>query len=148
MVVSHNSFRIAIAAEVIEKILRKAILITAIGILGVGTYLIVEEIDDLVASFLEAKRGPIPVGGPHNDKISERIKQLEDEGMEHVAGGDKTEEVIPTPGGKKSSRRPDITMKKKDGTTYRENVGKKKKDGTPVKREKEALDDIAVLNHL
>ena len=89
------------------------------------------------------KRGPKPwPEGPHNQKIQERIKQLEDEGHELTHGGPKTEEVIPTPGGTKTSRRPDITTRAPDGSPHREDVDRSKADGTPIKRETEALDDI------
>ncbi len=66
-----------------------------------------------------------------------------EEGWEHEGGGEKKEEVIRTPGGKKSSRRPDITMKSPEtGEEYRENVGRTTSSGEPVSREREALDDI------
>lgn len=90
-----------------------------------------------------AKRGPKPwPDGPHNETIAARIAELEAEGHRHTHGGDLPEEVIPTPGGKKSKRRPDITTEAPDGTTRRENVGRTRADGTPVTREVDALDDI------
>ncbi len=45
-------------------------------------------------------------------------------------------------GGSKTSRRPDITTKAPDGSTYHENVERGNADGTPVARERRALDDI------
>jgi len=78
----------------------------------------------------------------HQDKIKDRIGELEEEGMEHVAGGDKTEETVSTPEGEKKTRRPDITMNDKDGEPYRENVGRETKEGEPVSRERKAKDDI------
>ena len=62
--------------------------------------------------------------------------------MTHRAGGKKPEETVRTPGGNKESRRPDITMEREDGSVYRENVGRTNKDGTPVKRERDAQQDI------
>ncbi len=52
------------------------------------------------------------------------------------------EEVIQTPGGCKSCRRPDITTRAPDGTIYRENVGRSTGGGNPIARERRALDDI------
>jgi len=91
-----------------------------------------------------AKRGPKPKAtGPHNETIERRIRQLEAEDMTHRGGGvANTEEVVRTPGGKKTSRRPDITMERPDGTLYRENVGRTRASGEPVTREVDALDDL------
>ncbi|WP_326523589.1 hypothetical protein [Sphingomonas sp.] len=81
-------------------------------------------------------------GGPaHREKIKERIRELEGEGMEHVAGGDKPEERVDTPGGEKGYRRPDITMDD-NGTPYRENVGRQTKSRGPIFRERRAQNDI------
>ena len=89
------------------------------------------------------KRGPKPKGvGPHNLTIERRIRELESEGMTHVGGGSLKEEFIRTPGGAKSARRPDITMRRPDGTLYRENVGRFDANGNPVRRELQALDDL------
>lgn len=90
-----------------------------------------------------AKRGPKewPTGS-HNQTIERRIGELKNQGHEHLAGGPLTEEVIPTPGGEKSARRPDITTRAPDGSIHRENVGRTRVDGQPVKREVEALDDL------
>ena len=82
-------------------------------------------------------------GSPrHQDRTRERIRELEDEGYTHVAGGDKKEETVRTPGGNKESRRPDITMIGPDGKPYRENIGRQNQNGTPVSRERKALEDI------
>ena len=78
----------------------------------------------------------------HQDKIKGRIEELKGEGKGHVAGGDKPEERVDTPGGEKGSRRPDITMENPDGSKYRENVGRQNKDGSPVARERRAREDI------
>ncbi len=90
-----------------------------------------------------AQRGPKPwPEGPHNQTIQRRISELEADGMTHTAGGSLPEEVIPTPGGCKTCRRPDITMTGPDGTMYRENVGRSLANGSPVPREVSALDDL------
>jgi hypothetical protein len=82
-------------------------------------------------------------GGPaHQEAVKRRIKELEAEGHEHLAGGSKLEEVIETRGGSKSSRRPDITTRAPDGSIYRENVGRSTAKGEPVARERRALDDV------
>ena len=45
-------------------------------------------------------------------------------------------------GGNKSGRRPDITYVAPEGETRGRNVGRQAADGRPVKREREALDDL------
>lgn len=52
------------------------------------------------------------------------------------------ERLIPTPGGHKSGRRPDVLYKDCNGNICGINVGKTKADGSPIKREQEALDDL------
>jgi hypothetical protein len=90
-----------------------------------------------------AKRGPKPwPDGPHNQKIAERIQELKGKGHQHLNGGPELEEVVRTPGGHKSSRRPDITMQRPDGTIHRENVGRTTRGGQPIPREVRALDDL------
>lgn len=82
-------------------------------------------------------------GGPaHTSTIERRIDELKRQGHEHLAGGKRKEELIPTPGGCKSCPRPDITTRSPDGTIYRENVGRSTRNGDPVARERRALDDI------
>jgi hypothetical protein len=89
------------------------------------------------------KRGPkLWPEGPHNQTILRRINELKAQGYEHIAGGDLPEEVIPTPGGVKSARRPDITMRAPDGSIYRENVGRTLANGEPVPREVDAMNDL------
>jgi len=78
----------------------------------------------------------------HQGKINERIQETKDQGHAHIAGGDKTEEAVNTPGGNKESRRPDITTRDPDGNPYRENVGRQNKDGTAVSRERKAQEEI------
>ncbi len=84
-------------------------------------------------------------GGPaHRERIEDRIRELEALGLRHVGGGSKKEEVIKIDGGKKSFRRPDITMEDpaNGNEPYRENVGRTTPTGEPVQREQDALDDI------
>lgn len=65
-----------------------------------------------------AKRGPkTDPTAPHNAKIRSEAEALEAEGNEILAGGGRApERAVPTPGGHKDSRRPDITYKTPDGT--------------------------------
>jgi len=82
-------------------------------------------------------------GQEHQDKTRERIEDLKGQGLIHVGGGDKPEETVPTPGGEKGSRRPDITMEDPaTGSRYRENVGRQTQGGDPVAREKRSQQDI------
>jgi hypothetical protein len=93
-----------------------------------------------------AKRGPKPwPEGAHNQKIKARIDELKGKGHKHVAGGNLAEEVLKTPGGSKSSRRPDITTRRPDGSIHRENVGRTTSTGQPVPREVKALNDIELF---
>lgn len=84
--------------------------------------------------------------GPHNKTIMSRIRELKNilgKRWKHTAGGNKKEDFIPTPGGNKTARRPDITFKNnKTGEKYYENVGKKDANGDPVPRERKAMEDI------
>ena len=85
-------------------------------------------------------------GGPaHTGTIDRRIRELRDQGYKHLNGGNLKEEVIRTPGGHKSSRRPDITMEASDGSIYRENIGRSTRTGSPISRERKALDDIEAV---
>ena len=82
-------------------------------------------------------------GGPqHQEAVGRRIRELRTEGMEPQGGGPEPEETVRTPGGHLESRRPDITMRQRDGTPYRENVGLSNRNGTPASRERRALEDI------
>ena len=89
------------------------------------------------------KTGPKPKGtGPHNLKI-EVASQVTDGDI--IAGGGRgypKEAIIPTQGGIKSSRRPDILVQKSDGSLYGINVGKTTAQGAPIKREVEAIYDL------
>jgi hypothetical protein len=50
--------------------------------------------------------------------------------------------LVPTPGGTKDGRRPDIIMEYANGSQGGINVGRTKANGEPVKREIEALKDL------
>jgi hypothetical protein len=83
-------------------------------------------------------------GGPaHQQKVQERAKQLQDEGYTIVAGGGKKEEAVETRRDPNNPRRryPDITAEK-NGQRHYENVGRRNLRGDPVKREREALEDL------
>jgi len=89
-----------------------------------------------------AKRGPKEAHtGAHNLKIEEVASQVTD-GEVIAGGGYLKEKLIPTPAGIKSGRRPDILVKKYDGTIYGINVGKTTASGSPIKREIEAIYDL------
>lgn len=95
------------------------------------------------ASKTPAKRGPKPHGtGPHNQKIAEVAAQVKD--GEIIAGGQTglPEILIETPGGVKTGRRPDILVRRADGSTYGINVGKTNASGAPITREAQALNDL------
>jgi hypothetical protein len=57
-------------------------------------------------------------------------------------GGREKERLVPTQGGKKQGRRPDVIYETPSGAERGRNVGRTNADGTPVKREAEALDDL------
>jgi RHS repeat-associated protein len=91
-----------------------------------------------------AKRGPkTDPNAPHNRKIREVGDRIEANGGTVLAGGGRgKEKVVPTTGGHKDTRRPDVLYRDKDGTIRGVNVGKTKADGTPVTREQKAMDDL------
>jgi RHS repeat-associated protein len=95
-----------------------------------------------VAKVGKKKTGPKPFGtGPHNKKIKAVADSVRDGKV--IAGGQRLpERAFPTPGGFKSSRRPDILVERPDGTRYGINVGKQNKYGAPIKREAEAISDL------
>ena len=76
---------------------------------------------------LMCRRGPKTKkeGGPHNDKIGEIAKALEDDGWTIKEGGNRMPERLHETGGLKS-RRPDIVAEKGNETRVY-NVGKTKK---------------------
>ena len=88
------------------------------------------------------KRGPKPFGtGSHNLTNKDVADSVTDGKI--IAGGQRLPEVsIKTPGGIKSSRRPDILVERPDGSTYGINVGKTTASGVPIKREVEAIYDL------
>ncbi len=60
-----------------------------------------------------------------------------------IAGGGRLpERLIPTQGGIKGGRRPDILFETANGQIRGRNVGKTDWFGNPIKRELEALDDF------
>ena len=90
-----------------------------------------------------AKRGPkTDPNAPHNAKIRSEAENLLAEGNEILSGGGGKERLIPTPGGNKSGRRPDIEYRTPGGKIKGMNIGKIKANGTPILRELEALDDL------
>ncbi len=104
-------------------------------------------LDDLYAH----TPGPKPAGvGAHNQTISAIAEKVSAKtGDQIVAGGGVvSEKLIPTLGGAKSGRRPDILLKRADGTMYGINVGKTYKNGDMIKREKEAIEDLTTYGGL
>jgi hypothetical protein len=105
---------------------------------------------------LPKKRGPKPgLKGPHNKKIHQVAQDVQKKGNQVIAGGKlpgATEAVIPTPGGKKLSRRPDILARRPDGSLYGINVGKQMKRGPkrglPCDREIDAIYDLEIYADL
>jgi len=93
---------------------------------------------------LKLKRGPkTDPNAPHNKRIREIADKIEKDGGSILAGGGRRNEIrIPTSGGNKDFRRPDILYRDKSGTVKAVNVGRTKADGTPVTRETKALDDL------
>jgi RHS repeat-associated protein len=92
-----------------------------------------------------AKRGPKQQGeGPHNQKVTEIGAKAPAQGKTVVAGGGvKAEKLVPTPGGDKGARRPDVILKDNaTGELSGVNVGRTKADGSPVTREQKALNDL------
>ncbi len=86
-------------------------------------------------------RGPNKTSG-HTDKILEQANQLEAAGNTILNGGGKAKEAtIPTPGGVKSKRRPDILYETPSKERRGVNVGLQK-GGNPIRREQKALDDL------
>ncbi len=91
-----------------------------------------------------AKRGPkTDPNAPHNKRIREIGDQIEADGGTIIAGGGRLpEQLVRTPGGNKSGRRPDVLYQDCNGNLCGVNVGKTKADGSPIKREQQALDDL------
>lgn len=91
-----------------------------------------------------SKRGPKPgLQGPHNQTIDELASLIVDMGGELLAGGRRlAEKLIPTPGGVKCGRRPDILYRDRLGQVRGTNVGRTDRHGNPVPRERDALGDL------
>ncbi len=88
------------------------------------------------------KRGPsTDPNAPHNTPIRRVASQVAD-GEVIAGGGVHRERLIPTPGGYKEGRRPDILVRRPDGSLYGINVGRANKKGVPVRREREAIEDL------
>jgi RHS repeat-associated protein len=90
-----------------------------------------------------AKRGPkTDPNAPHNKKIREVASKITD-GRVVAGGGVAPERLIPTPGGAKAGRRPDILVERPDGSLYAINVGRTTASGAPVPREVKAMNDLS-----
>jgi hypothetical protein len=91
---------------------------------------------------------PNPYGSPggpiHQMTILIRIGELEAQGYRLVAGGPRSEQVVPIPGG--GYRRPDIIMTDPQGRLYYENIGDVTLRGEPIARERRALEDLLRAN--
>lgn len=116
---------------------------------GSPSLLVHNAVDDCIKSGAEAaeggaKRGPkTDPNAPHNATIRAEGEKLEAEGNKILAGGGKAKEkLIPTPGGEKAGRRPDILYQTREGEVRGRNVGKVDAKGEPVPREKAALRDL------
>ncbi len=91
-----------------------------------------------------SKPGPkTDINAPHNAKIRSEANLLRDQDNVIISGGGGKERLIPTPGGLKAGRRPDIEYRTPNGEIKGRNVGKTKADGTPLDREIEALNDLS-----
>jgi hypothetical protein len=90
----------------------------------------------------------------HNRMIRKVAREVTAQGDEVISGGRmfdgifRKEAYFRTPGGKKSARRPDLLVKRADGTIYGVNVGKVAADDLPIKRELQALHDLAIRANL
>jgi len=139
-----------VPGAIVGALVDAAIFVGSAAAVAYGAHVIISNSSDKPAADApkdgEKKDPPNPNGSrggeEHQDKIKERIGELVDQGHTHVAGGDKPEETVDTPGGNKESRRPDITTGDPNGKPYRENVGRQNQDGTAVSRERRALEDI------
>jgi RHS repeat-associated protein len=100
-------------------------------------------IDPLGLAPCGAKRGPkTDPNAPHNAKIRAEAGRLTDEGNTIISGGGGKEQLIETPGGVKSGRRPDILYETPEGETRAVNVGRTTASGAPVSREVDAMNDL------
>jgi hypothetical protein len=92
----------------------------------------------------KVKRGPkTDPDAPHNAKIRAIAEELKRKGNKILAGGgEQPEKLVPTDGGIKSGRRPDIIYQTPSGEINAINVGLTNADGTPITREAQALQDL------
>ena len=92
----------------------------------------------------KGKPGPkTDENAPHNATIKAEADAPEAQGNTIVAGGRRLKErLIPTPGGEKDVRRPDILYKTPEGELRGRNVGKVDAKGQPVPREQAAMRDL------
>jgi hypothetical protein len=59
------------------------------------------------------------------------------------------ERLIPTHGGIKQGRRPDILVQRPDGSEYGINIGlRSRRSGAPIKREADAINDLETFGNL
>jgi RHS repeat-associated protein len=101
--------------------------------------------DDKEGTGKGAKRGPkTDPNAPHNATIRSEADKLEAAGNTILAGGGrKKEQLVPTPGGQKEGRRPDILYRTPEGELRGRNVGKVDAGGEqPVTRERAALAEL------
>ncbi|WP_137938603.1 RHS repeat-associated core domain-containing protein [Chitinivorax sp. B] len=103
-----------------------------------------ESIAVTATKLTRVKRGPkTDPAAPHNAKIKEIGDRIINEGGRIIAGGgSKAEKSIPTPGGFKQHRRPDVIYEDAQGLTRGINVGRTNAAGAPVTREQKALSDL------
>jgi RHS repeat-associated protein len=91
---------------------------------------------------------PNPHGRKGNPQTQQRVREIEKETKEKhpewevEAGGTMPERNVPTPGGNRNSRGPDLIFRKPNGERRFVQVGRTTKKGKPVAREKKALDDL------
>jgi len=100
-------------------------------------------VDPLGLTYAGKKRGPKTKdeGGPHNEKIGDVAKKLQDKGWKITEGGNVMPEKLHRIPGADKDRRPDIVAER-DGRTIAVNVGKRQADGQPVARERDAKKDL------
>lgn len=111
--------------------------------LAKGAIKAVGEATEVADDFATSLR-PGRLGGPeHRAKVAERTSELQAQGHKiEGGGGQKPELAVKDPNTGKVVRYPDITTTDPVGETHYENVGKTNKRGDPVKRERDALNDI------
>ena len=89
-----------------------------------------------------------PFGRKGNPETQKKVREVEEliktrhPEWKHEAGGSLREKNITVPGGSKPSRSPDLIFRKPNGEKRLVNVGRITKGSKPVKRERDALDDL------